>query len=40
MNAAYAVLQVRPKSLDIVAEGCDGTHSGDDDAAAVIHLRN
>jgi hypothetical protein len=38
MNAAYTVFQVRPKSLDIVAEGCDCTHTGDNDAAVVIHL--
>jgi hypothetical protein len=37
MNTANALLQVRPKSLDIVAEGCDCTHSGDDDAAVIVH---
>ena len=37
-NAADAVLQVRPKSLEIVAEGRDCTHSGDNDSAVVIHL--
>ena len=37
-NAADAVLQVRPESLDIVADGRDCTHTGDNDSAVVIHL--
>ena len=37
VNASDTIFQARPERFDVVTDGGDRTHSGDDDAATIVH---